>query len=427
MNTTVRRLGAGAAAALLTASLAVVAAPSALAKGGEVGGSGSEFHLSDTFSAQANTKFTYGRATDEVYVGDWDGNGTDTLALRRGATFHIRNSNSGGPADRVVTYGRPGDVVLVGDWDGDGKDTFAVRRGAVYHVKNSMSGGPADQQVVYGRAGDTVLVGDWNGDGKDTFAVRRGAEYHVKNSMTPGRADKVAVYGRAGDDVYVGDWNGDRRDTFAVRRGAQYFVANEIRPGNADRTVVYGRTTDTTLVGDWNGDGTDSLGIRRTPAPPAPVPVAFRDGTHRVGSGIKPGTYRASSGSLCYWERLSGFSGELDDIITNDFGGRTIVTIDASDAGFRSSNCGSWAAVGATYQSPLATGFQDGTYVVGGHIAPGTYRAPGGTSCYWERMSAFSGSFDDIITNDFGQSSPVVTIAPGDKGFYSNGCGTWTR
>jgi len=298
MKNSVRRLGVGAVAALLTASVAVVAAPSAVAKGGEVGGSGSEYHLSDTFAAEANIKFNYGKASDQVYVGDWDGNGTDTLALRRGATFYIRNSNSGGNADQVVTYGRPGDVVLVGDWNGDGKDTFAVRRGAVYHVKNSMTGGPADTQVVYGRSNDTILVGDWDGDGDDTFAVRRGAEYHVKYSIAAGSADKVAVYGRGGDDVYVGDWNGDGTDTFTVRRGAQYFIANAIRPGNADRTVVYGRTTDTTLVGDWNGDGADSLGIRRmaagitTPSPergtranPLPIgtTVVFDEWTVRLG------------------------------------------------------------------------------------------------------------------------------------------------
>ncbi|TRW43594.1 CAP domain-containing protein [Georgenia yuyongxinii] len=238
------------------------AAP-ATAAGQEVGGSGDTYFLSDSFSATANVEFSYGLASDQVYVGDWDGNGTDTLALRRGATFYIKNSNAGGNADQVVTYGRPGDVVLVGDWDGNGTDTFAVRRGAEYHVKNSLAGGPADHRAVYGRAGDAILVGDWDGDGKDTFAVRRGSEYHVKNSISAGRADQVAVYGRANDDVYVGDFDGDGDDSFTVRRGATYFVANAIRPGSADRTVVFGRTTDTTLVGDWNGDRTDTLGLRR--------------------------------------------------------------------------------------------------------------------------------------------------------------------
>jgi hypothetical protein len=34
----------------------------------------------------------------------------------------------GGNADIELTYGRAGDTVLVGDWDGDGSDTLGVRR-----------------------------------------------------------------------------------------------------------------------------------------------------------------------------------------------------------------------------------------------------------------------------------------------------------
>src|SRR5690606_20659058 len=206
-----------------------------------------------------------------------------------------------------------------------------------------------------------------------------------------------------------------------------------IRPGKADRTVVYGRATDTTLVGDWNGDGVDSLGIRRdTTPPPAPKPptgtlVNFGNGTHRVGTDIKPGTYRTSSIDRCYWERLSGFSGELRHVISNAYEGQAIVTIAASDVGFRSEGCGTWTNVGATYQSPLATSFRDGTYVVGGHIAPGTYRAPGGSRCYWERLSGFGGTFGDLIANDYDTHSPVVTITSSDQGFFSENCGTWTR
>ena len=71
----------------------------------------------------------------------------------------MKNSLLGGQADAVFTYGRENDAVLVGDWDGDGKDTFAVRRGNAYHVKNSLRGGDADVVFTYGRSGDVVLVG----------------------------------------------------------------------------------------------------------------------------------------------------------------------------------------------------------------------------------------------------------------------------
>lgn len=230
---------------------------------GGVGGKGNQYFLNDAFSPYANIVFKYGNRDGRIYVGDWDGDGKDSLAYRIGNTFYIRNSNSSGGAHQVFNYGRANDRVYVGDWNGDGKDTFAVRRGKTYHVKNSLSGGDADHVIHYGRQGDDILVGDWDGDGKDTFAVRRGSVYHVKNSIAGGNADKVVNYGRKNDDVYVGNWNGKGGDSFAVRRGNTYYIANAIRGGDADRVLNYGRTNDTTLVGDWNGDGKDTLGVRR--------------------------------------------------------------------------------------------------------------------------------------------------------------------
>jgi hypothetical protein len=79
-----------------------------VAASGRVGGAGADCYLNDTFSGQANTRFSYGDRSDQAYVGDWDGNGTDTVLVRRGNTFYARNSNAGGPADTVFTYGDPG-------------------------------------------------------------------------------------------------------------------------------------------------------------------------------------------------------------------------------------------------------------------------------------------------------------------------------
>ncbi|GAA4286458.1 S8 family serine peptidase [Georgenia daeguensis] len=221
------------------------------------------FYLNDAWSASANHVFAYGTAGDTAYVGDWDGDGQDTVAVRRGNVFYVANSLRG-TADQVFAYGRADDVVLVGDWDGDGVDSLAVRRGNVYHVKNSVSGGPADQVVVYGRAGDEVLVGDWDGDGDDTFAVRRGREYHIKNSISAGPADTVVYYGRPDDVVLSGDWDGQGGSSLAVRRGNIYHVKNTIAGGSADLVLAYGRASDTVLVGDWDGDATATLGVRRT-------------------------------------------------------------------------------------------------------------------------------------------------------------------
>ncbi|WP_413451068.1 N-acetylmuramoyl-L-alanine amidase [Georgenia phoenicis] len=229
-----------------------------------LGGRTSTFHLRNRASGgPADTVFALGRAMDSVLVGDWDGDGRDTIALRRGNRYEFYNTLGSGAPDAVVGYGKPTDVVLVGDWNGDGVDTLAVRRGREYHVKNSISGGPADVVIAYGRERDNILVGDWDGNGTDSFTVRRGKEYHVKNSMAGGKADRVFAYGHTSDIVLVGNWNGRGGDTLTVRRGRTYYVSNTLTGGQANVVFDYGRPGDSVITGDWDGDGVDGLGIRR--------------------------------------------------------------------------------------------------------------------------------------------------------------------
>lgn len=68
-------------------------------------------------------------------------------------------------------------------------------------------------------------------------------------------------------------------------------------------------------------------------------------GVYLVGEDIQPGTYRMNldGGSSCYWARLSGLSGELGDIITNDnVSGQAFVTIAETDVAFETSRCSEW-------------------------------------------------------------------------------------
>jgi SpoIID/LytB domain protein len=45
---------------------------------------------------------------------------------------------------------------LVGDWDGDGKDSVGLYRGGVWSLRNVLSAGPADLTLRYGLAGDVA-------------------------------------------------------------------------------------------------------------------------------------------------------------------------------------------------------------------------------------------------------------------------------
>lgn len=61
-------------------------------------------------------------------------------------------------------------------------------------------------------------------------------------------------------------------------------------------------------------------------------------GTYVVGEDIEPGTYKTdgpaddSFSGMCYWARLSGLSGEFDELIANDaFEGQTTVVVNEGD------------------------------------------------------------------------------------------------
>ncbi len=78
--------------------------------------------------------------------------------------------------------------------------------------------------------------------------------------------------------------------------------------------------------------------------------------------------------------------------------------------------------------TPSYAHFGDGTYQVGKDIQPGTYRTRvASPTCYYERLSGFGGTTDEIIANNLTDAPAVITIAPSDKGFHSERCGTWTQ
>lgn len=161
-----------------------------------------------------------------------------------------------------------------------------------------------------------------------------------------------------------------------------------------------------------------------TTAPPRP---GFGGGTQVVGTDVSPGLYVATGVERCYWERLSGLSGDFDDIVANDNASRqAIVEISASDVAFNSSGCGRWEL----HEAPAAPAdtFGEGDWVVGEQIQPGRYRADDISRCYWERASGFGHTFDDLIANDnVREGAAIVEISPNDRRFTSSGCGTWRR
>lgn len=167
------------------------------------------------------------------------------------------------------------------------------------------------------------------------------------------------------------------------------------------------------------------------PAPTTAAPVTasptteqafngLRNGTWLVGDQIDPGLHRLYNTEPCYWARLSGFTGEFDDINANDnVTGYFIVDIQATDEGFELSCWGDGAEQVDGYPdgplTPDSALVPSGVYEVGADITPGVYQLNG--SCYWARLSGFTGEFDDIIANDNADGQFIVDIQATDAGF----------
>ena len=156
----------------------------------------------------ADIKFYFGNPGDVPIVGDFNGNGRDTVSIYRPSnqTFHIINqlgSNDAGlgAADYSYLFGNPGDLPFVGDFDGNGIDSVGLYRqssGFVY-FRNSLTTGIAELEFYYGNPGDVILAGDWDGDGDDTVAVYRPSDGRVYINLS--NAPTVADY-----YVYVGTY-----------------------------------------------------------------------------------------------------------------------------------------------------------------------------------------------------------------------------
>ena len=71
----------------------------------------------------------------------------------------LRYGLSGGTADASFPYGAPGDDLFAGDWNGDGMDTVAVYRpsNGNWYVRLANTAGFADHTIHFHNHGQTTL------------------------------------------------------------------------------------------------------------------------------------------------------------------------------------------------------------------------------------------------------------------------------
>ncbi len=199
--------------------------------------------------------FWYGVPGDVPLLGDWDGDGDDTPGMYRPSTGFAYLTNELPPdrgvgvADPSLTFyfGIPGDQVFGGDWDGDGDDTLGISRSGHLYLRNSNTTGFADLDFWFGAADDLAYGGDPDGDGSDNVLVYRGSTGFVyyRNSNTSGIADGGAYFGEPTDRFVMGDWDGDGDDTVGMFRPSErrVYLSNSLESGPADVTYTWGQSS----------------------------------------------------------------------------------------------------------------------------------------------------------------------------------------
>ncbi len=211
----------------------------------------------------------FGQPGDIPIVGDWDGDGDDTVGVYRNGTWILARRNrapKGEPIPvRTLQFGEPGDVPVVGDWDGDGDDTVGVYRDGLWILSDTLASDPRQTlELRLGDPGDTPVVGDWDGVGGDTVGVFRDGRWTLTNASYAGTARRFELrFGAAGDRPVRGNWDGVRGDTIGLYRNGTWLLPASNSDLQRVTELELGSRDTKPVVGNWDGGGSDTIGVVR--------------------------------------------------------------------------------------------------------------------------------------------------------------------
>ena len=376
----------------------------------------------DVIAGRGGDDVIRGRGGSDIVCG---GNGDDALYGNKG------NDRLYGESGRDVILGGSGADRLAGGPDRD-RVSYADSDGPVVVnlVAGTVKGADDDtissfRDVTGSDFDDTIKGSDESndlrgGDGEDTISGRKG------NDVIRGGSGGDALNGGGGSDVIAGGPGSDELEGGTGADQIEGGAGDDILKGDDGSDRLFGARGWDTLIGGKKADLCRSGELLISCESGLKV---FGGGVWTVPGEVPPGLYRNSSSSGgCYWARLSGFGGELDDIITNEFTfDRDIVQITGSEEGFESSGCGTWTNDLSPRKSP-GSKMGSGAYLVGFEVRPGLWRNSNSSDgCYWERTSGFTNTLGEIHANNFTFDIQIVEIKKSDVGFTSSDCGTWTK
>ncbi len=205
--------------------------------------------------------------------------GAYELAIAAGAmpgvykdgVWSLRYTRTTGSADLTVNFGGDSsDWPVVGDWNGDGVDTIGIYRRStgVFFLSDSNTTPTISYNVVFGNPSDTPFAGKWTADvthdGLGVFRPTNGILYQ-KKQLTTGFSDYFAIFGNPGDKGYGGDFDGNGFDSIGVYRASNttWYMTNNSQPGGitfSDIDFVWDIGTNLPIIADWNGDNISTIG-----------------------------------------------------------------------------------------------------------------------------------------------------------------------
>jgi hypothetical protein len=245
----------------------------------------------------------------------------DSIALVRGNQVIERLYKFGGYGQKSIAFGLPTDIYLVGDWDGDGVDTLAVyrRNNGMFIYTNSRNQIDISNNVgvfsfSFGVSNTTHLpvAGDWDGDGKDSIGIYNpsNGKFFLRNSMSAGFANYEFTVGTSPANKFpiAGDWDGNGTASVGLYDPStgNVILSNRLSNGGAVAAdYIYNVTgygniqlpADKIKVfaGDWANQGFDVPGVYNPEN--AGVYLRYTHGAPFLIYGFTYGTYPLDANS----------------------------------------------------------------------------------------------------------------------------------
>jgi hypothetical protein len=213
---------------------------------------------------------------------------------------------------------------------------FAALSAAMVLVVMALGSLPSERRVE--RAAARGAVPERGDEADGPTAAAPAPPTTATTAPPPGFGDGVHL---VGDEVVPGRYaaTGELCSWERLRRP---------EPGPGD-VVAADTSSGQTLVEILATDGAfSSSGCGRWTRFDGGAPLdAVGQGTFAVGTQMAVGTWRSDGPDLCYWERLSGLTGRLEEIVASaGVAGSVEVQVAPEDVAFSSFGCGTWTPAG---------------------------------------------------------------------------------